>query len=60
VIKELATAGGTAMVGRAEITDVAWEQIEPLLPENGRKDGRWRDHRTVIDGILWKLRTGAP
>jgi putative transposase of IS4/5 family DUF4096/AAA ATPase-like protein len=21
---------------------------------------RWRDHRTVIDGILWKLRTGAP
>jgi transposase len=48
------------MVGRGEITDVAWEQIEPLLPENGRKGGRWRDHRTVIDGILWKLRTGAP
>jgi transposase len=39
---------------------VAWEQIEPLLPENRRKGGRWRDHRTVIDGILWKLRTGAP
>jgi transposase len=48
------------MVGRGEPTDVAWEQIEPLLPENGRKGGRWRDHRTVIDGILWKLRTGAP
>ncbi len=37
MIKELATAGGTTMVGRGEITDVAWEQIEPLLPENGRK-----------------------
>jgi transposase len=48
------------MVGRGEITDAAWEQIEPLLPKNGRKGGRWRDHRTVIDGILWKLRTGAP
>lgn len=22
--------------------------------------GRWRDHRQVINGILWKLRTGAP
>jgi transposase len=48
------------MVRCREITDAAWEQIEPLLPENGRKGGRRRDHRTVIDGILWKLRTGAP
>jgi hypothetical protein len=45
---------------RGEITDAAWEQIEPLLPENGRRGGRWRDHRTVKDDILWKLRTGAP
>jgi len=21
---------------------------------------RWRDHRQVINGVLWKLRTGAP
>jgi transposase len=41
------------MVIRREITDAAWEQIEPLLPKNGRKGSRWRDHRTVIDGILW-------
>ncbi len=26
----------------------------------GRRAGRWRDHRQVINGILWKLRTGAP
>ena len=48
------------MVGRGELTDKAWEQIAPLLPENDRRGGRWRDHRQVINGILWKLRTGAP
>ena len=58
--RDTATAGGTTIVRRGEITEAAWEQIEPLLPENGRKGGRWRDHRTVIDGIPWKLRTGTP
>jgi transposase len=48
------------MVGRGELTDKAWEQIEPLLPRNGRRGAQWKDHRKVIDGILWKLRTGAP
>jgi transposase len=32
----------------------------PLLPENGRRGQQWKDHRKVINGILWKLRTGAP
>ena len=48
------------MVKRGEITDQAWHQIEPLLPEYGQSGGQWRDHRTVINGILWKLRTGSP
>ena len=49
------------MVRRGEITDRAWEQIKPLLPpEGGKRGGQWRDHRTVINGILWKLRTGSP
>ena len=48
------------MVGRGEITDAAWERIAPLLPEYGRPGGRWRSHRAVLNGILWKLRTGAP
>jgi len=47
------------MVGRGELTDKAWERIEPLLPVN-RSGRRWRDHRQVINAILWKLRTGAP
>src|SRR6185503_14209568 len=40
--------------------DAAWARIGPLLPGNGRRGKQWRDHRTVIDAILWKLRTGAP
>jgi transposase len=47
-------------VGRGELTDKAWAQIQPLLPASGQPGGRWSDHRMVINGILWKLRTGAP
>jgi transposase len=48
------------MVGRGELTDKAWAQLAPLLPSNGRRGQPWADHRRVINGILWKLRTGAP
>ena len=50
----------TAVVGRAELTDRAWAQLAPLLPRNARRGGRWRDHPAVLNGIVWKLRTGAP
>jgi transposase len=39
---------------------VAWARIAPLLPGNGRRGKQWRDHRTVINAIVWKRRTGAP
>jgi len=48
------------MVGRGELTESAWATIEPLLPWSGQRGGHWRDHRRVINGIVWKLRTGAP
>lgn len=41
------------------MTDAAWARIEPVLPASGR-GRRWRDHRQVINGTLWQLRTGAP
>jgi transposase len=53
-------ADDTGVVGRGELTDKAWARIEPLLPPTGRRGGRWRDHRQVLNAILWKLRTGAP
>jgi transposase len=52
--------GSQLVVGRGELTDRAWAQLAPLLPRNQRRGGRWCDHRRVINGILWKLRTGAP
>jgi transposase len=48
------------MVGRGALTDAAWAELEPLLPQNGQRGQQWRDHRSVINGSLWKLRTGAP
>jgi transposase len=48
------------MVRRHELTDEAWARIEGLLPQPGRRNGRWRDHRQVINGMCWKLATGAP
>lgn len=49
------------MVRRDELTEQAWAQIAPLLPSNaGRPGGQWADHRRVLNGILWRLRTGAP
>lgn len=48
------------MVGRGELTDTAWTRIAPLLPANSGRGRQWQDHRTIINGVLWKLRTGAP
>ncbi|MEU7891212.1 MULTISPECIES: IS5 family transposase [Streptosporangiaceae] len=46
--------------GRGELTDAAWEALKPLLPATAGPGRPWRDHRQVINGVLWRLRTGAP
>ena len=38
------------MVKKGEFTDESWARIAPLLPENGRRGGRWRDHRAGRPG----------
>ncbi len=48
------------VTGRGELTDAAWERIGPLLPGSDGCGRPWRDHRQVINGVLWRLRTGAP
>ncbi|MEW2239920.1 IS5 family transposase [Streptomyces sp. NPDC026666] len=45
---------------RHELTDVQWRKIEPLLPGNGKPGGQWADHRRVINGVLFRARTGVP
>ena len=47
------------MPKRHELTDAAWARLAPLLPPDPRRGEKWRDHRTVINGILWKLATGC-
>jgi transposase len=43
-----------------ELTDQAFTGVQPLLPANSRRGKPWRDHRQVLDGIMWKLHTGRP
>ena len=48
-------------IGRGDLTDEQWEKLQPLLPPQKRSKGRPNlDHRQVINGIRWILRTGAP
>ncbi|WP_245766146.1 IS5 family transposase [Streptomyces griseoaurantiacus] len=43
---------------RHELSDAEWEFVRPLLPESSR--GRKRlDDRRVLNGIVWKFRTGT-
>lgn len=43
------------------MTDVEWERLEPLLPDRTPcRGGRWVDHRPVVNGVLWRTRTGCP
>ena len=49
------------MARQGVVSDSAWALIEPLLPSSaGRRGGRWRDHRQVIEAIAWRYRTGCP
>ena len=41
------------------LTDFEWSVIEPLLPTDWRGKERVDDRR-VLNGIFWRLRTGAP
>jgi transposase len=46
------------VVLRHELTDESWAVIEPLLAP-ARMGRSVRDRRQVVNGILWKLSTGA-
>ena len=41
------------------LSDAQWEQIKDLFPANGKRGGQWKDHRLMIDGILWALSDGG-
>ena len=46
---------------RHTLTDEQWARLRPLLPPPPQGRGRPRvDDRLIVDGILWRLATGAP
>lgn len=46
---------------RRELTEAQWARLAPHLPPQRPATGKPnRDHRTVVEAICWRLRTGAP
>ena len=43
------------------ISDELWDILEPVMPQDAGRRGRpWNDHRTTLEGIVWRFRTGSP
>ena len=47
-------------MGRGDLSDTEWARLEPHLPKNVGRGGRWKSHRRVINGVLFRQRTGIP
>jgi transposase len=48
-------------MGRGDLSEAEWRVLAQLAPPDGGRRGRpAQDTRSVINGILWRLRTGAP
>lgn len=46
---------------RHELSDPQWELLAPFFPPRPRRrGGQWKDDRTILSGIFWRLNTGAP
>ncbi|GCD39574.1 transposase [Streptomyces chrestomyceticus JCM 4735] len=46
-------------MGRGDLTNAEWDRLEAFLPRGGARGGRWSDHRRVINGVLYRVRTGV-
>ena len=45
----------------ALLSDAQWARIEPLMPSSHGQRGRpFRDHREVVEGIIFRFRAGVP
>lgn len=48
-------------ISRKDLTNQQWQRLQLLLPKPSPKGGQPANQNcTVINGILWILRTGAP
>ena len=48
-------------MSRGDLTEAEWRLLKDLLPpERGRKNRPASDNRPIVNGILWRIRTGTP
>lgn len=41
------------------LSDAAWDRIAPLMPSSdGARSRPFRDHRQVVEGVIYRFRTG--
>lgn len=48
---------------RFDLNHAQWKKIAPFFPDRNHQGGPgrpWKDHRPLVNGILWHLHTGAP
>src|SRR5665648_956703 len=47
------------MSRKRELSDVQWERIAPLMPQVRGRSRPFRDHRQVVEGIVYRYRCGV-
>lgn len=44
---------------RYELSTKQWSLIKDHFPRNGHRGGQWKNHRKMVNGVLWVLHSGA-
>jgi len=47
------------LVGLEELTPERWEQLGPLFPQQASTGRPAIEHRLIVEGIVWVIRTGS-
>src|SRR5918995_6766171 len=45
---------------RHSLSNAEWARLEPLLPRRSRTGRPPKDHRIIVNALLWLAKTGAP
>ena len=47
-------------MSRTDLSEKQWCLLAPHLPTDPHRGHAYVDHRPVVNGIVWRLKTGAP
>ena len=60
-IERVLNSDDFAVTRMGVISDEFWAAVEPVMPsDEGKRGGRFGDHRLMLEGIAWRFRTGSP